>query len=121
MSETTPAPHDTTEPRRANEVRDGGWVDGEWKPRPRPTVIGEIEWLARMSDKARAKARGTIGAYIYPCPLDQRLLAALAIDAETFQRLAVEAESDEQLVGSVRRASPSLKDGTFQFALRRRD
>ena len=47
-----------------NDQRDGAWVETEWKPRPRLRTIGGIEWLARMSDKARAHAKGTIGDYI---------------------------------------------------------
>lgn len=38
----------------------------EWKPRGRDVVIGGIPWLARAADKAKAKAEGTIGDYIYP-------------------------------------------------------
>ena len=44
------------------------------KPRGRDVVIGGVPWLARVADKARAKADGTIGEYIYPCPIDQRFL-----------------------------------------------
>ena len=100
-----------------NDKRDGGWVeaDHEWKPRPRTNVVGGIEWLARMSDKARAEAAGTIGAYIYQCPADKKLLAALELDPETFQRIATQANSDEELVKGVREASPTIKAGTFSF------
>jgi hypothetical protein len=83
-------------------------------------VIGEIEWLARMSDKARAEAKGTIGAYIYPCPADKRLLTALELDPDTFQRLAVSAQSDEELVRSVREASPTIQQGTFSYSIQKR-
>ncbi len=38
----------------------------DWKPRSRDLVIGGIPWLARITDKARAKLGGTIGDYIYP-------------------------------------------------------
>ena len=38
----------------------------EWKPRGRDVLIGNIPWLARVADKAKAKAEGTIGDYIYP-------------------------------------------------------
>jgi hypothetical protein len=104
-----------------NDQRDGAWVPeaNEWKPRPRTRVIGGIEWLARMSDKARAKAKGTIGEYIYPCPADKRLLTALEVDPETFQRLAVEAESDDVLVEGVKTASPTIRTGTFSFTTKR--
>ncbi|MBM3239114.1 DUF5069 domain-containing protein [Candidatus Poribacteria bacterium] len=38
----------------------------DWKPRGRDLVIGGFPWLARITDKARAKLNGTIGDYIYP-------------------------------------------------------
>ena len=38
----------------------------DWKPRHRDMLIGGYSWLARVSDKARAKLNGTIGEYIYP-------------------------------------------------------
>ena len=38
----------------------------EWRPRGRDVVIGGVPWLAHVADKARAKADGTIGEYIYP-------------------------------------------------------
>lgn len=108
MSETVTLPNDRW---------DGGWVeaDNEWKPRPRTKVVGGIEWLARMSDKARAGAKGTIGAYIYPCPADKKLLAALELDPDTFQKIATGAADDAQLVSGVKAASPTIKSGTFSF------
>ena len=45
-----------------------------FEPRDGSLALGGIPWLARMIDKARAKADGTIGDYIYPCPKDQELL-----------------------------------------------
>ena len=107
-----------TQERPANDRWDGGVVDGEWKPRPREVVVGGIEWLARMSDKARAKAKGTIGDYIYPCPADKRLLQALEIDPETFQKIAVEAANDDDVVTAVKEHSPTLRAGTFSFTRR---
>jgi hypothetical protein len=101
-----------------NDQWDGAWVvdpDNEWKPRPRTRVVGGIEWLARMSDKARAAAKGTIGAYIYPCPADKKLLAALELDPDTFQQIATSANNDEELVAGVKEQSPTLKAGTFSF------
>ncbi|MFQ6041169.1 MAG: hypothetical protein ACE5PV_09965 [Candidatus Poribacteria bacterium] len=38
----------------------------DWKPRGRDLVIGGLPWLARITDKARAKLDSTIGDYIYP-------------------------------------------------------
>jgi hypothetical protein len=111
-----------TETQLPNNKWDGGWVeaDNEWKPRPRTVVVGGIEWLARMSDKARAAAKGTIGAYIYPCPADKRLLGALELDPDTFQQLATGATNDEELASAVKEKSPTIKGGTFSFSIERR-
>ncbi len=38
----------------------------DWKPRHRDMIIGDIPWLARISDKAQAKLQGILGEYIYP-------------------------------------------------------
>ena len=98
-----------------NDQRDGAWVETEWKPRPRARTIGEIEWLARMSDKARAHAKGTIGDYIYNCPADKKLLAALELDADTFQKIAVAADTDDALIAEVKKTSPAFKENRFTF------
>lgn len=98
-----------------NDTWDGAWVDNEWKPRPRARVVGGVEWLGRMSDKARAAANGTIGDYIFPCPADKKLLAALELEPEAFQKVAVNASDDESLLRGVKEASPAMKSGTFNF------
>ena len=38
----------------------------DFRPRSRSLIMGGIRWLPRITDKARAKLRGTIGDYIYP-------------------------------------------------------
>ena len=98
-----------------NDTWDGAWVETEWKPRPRARVVGGIEWLARMTDKARAHAKGTIGDYIYNCPADKKLLAALELDADTFQKLAVASQNDDEVVSAVKQASPAFKENRFSF------
>jgi hypothetical protein len=40
--------------------------------------------LARMIDKCRAVLAGTEGEYIYPCPLDERLLEFVGITSDQF-------------------------------------
>lgn len=77
----------------------------EWKPRGREVLIGGVPWLARMADKARAKADGTIGEYVYPCPMDQRLLSASGIGPEEFMKMATSAESDDALAQAFKERS----------------
>ena len=59
-------------------------------PRSPKEKLGGYAHLARMIDKARAKGAGTLGEYIYPCPLDQVLLEFLGVDADAFLKVATE-------------------------------
>ena len=38
----------------------------EFRPRSRTLMMGSVPGLPRITDKARATLRGTIGDYIYP-------------------------------------------------------
>ena len=55
----------------------------DWKPRGRDLVMGEIAWLPRITDKARADAAGTIGDYFYPCPADKGFLERTLMGSES--------------------------------------
>ena len=55
----------------------------EYPRSPRERLGGYLH-LPRMIDKARAKAAGTLGEYIYPCPLDQSLLEFTGISGDAF-------------------------------------
>ena len=115
MAQTQEKPAPGSQLGDPNDRWDGAWVETEWKPRPRGRTIGDIEWLARMSDKCRAKAKGTIGDYIYPCPADKKLLAALEIDPDTFTSIATVVNGDDELVAKVKEASPAFKENRFSF------
>jgi hypothetical protein len=60
-----------------------------------------IVMLARTTDKARAHAAGTVGEYHYNCGMDQKVLAFVGIDHETFETLAA-ANDDKKLVEQLR-------------------
>ncbi len=53
-------------------------------PRSMKTRLAGYVHLARMIDKCRAVLAGTEGEYIYPCPMDERLLDYAGITAEQF-------------------------------------
>ena len=53
--------------------------------------------LARMIDKCRAVLAGTEGEYIYPCPMDFRLMEFAGITANQFTA-AVKANSSDDTV-----------------------
>lgn len=55
---------------------------------PRRRLAGLVH-VPRMIDKARACKEGTLGEYIYPCPLDKQMLEFLNIDSDTFMDKAV--------------------------------
>ncbi|NLY11964.1 MAG: DUF5069 domain-containing protein [Firmicutes bacterium] len=78
-----------------------------FQPRGRDVVIGGIPWLARMIDKARAKATDTIEDYIYPCPQDQKLLEKLGMTADEFLEIVTQSSSDDDIVEKVK---PRYKD-----------
>jgi hypothetical protein len=65
-------------------------------PRSPREKLGGYVHLARMADKARAKSAGSIGEYIYPCPLDQSLLEFLEISGEAFREAVL--DRDDQAV-----------------------
>jgi Domain of unknown function (DUF5069) len=50
-------------------------------PRSMRCTLGGYALLPRLLDKCRAEIAGTNGEYHYNCPLDQRLLEFLGIDA----------------------------------------
>ena len=64
---------------------------------PRERSSGYVH-IGRMMDKARAKAAGTLGEYIYPCPLDQILLEFLGITADIFYEAVQEYDDREMPV-----------------------
>jgi TorA maturation chaperone TorD len=51
--------------------------------------------LARMIDKCRAVLAGTEGEYIYPCPMDNRLMEFASITADEFTA-AVKADPSDK-------------------------
>ncbi len=77
-------------------------IERPFRPRARDVTVDGVPWIARMSDKAKAFAGGYIDEYIYPCPIDRRVLAQLQLSSEDFIQMSVEAESDEQLAKNVR-------------------
>jgi hypothetical protein len=75
-------------------------------PRSPKQLLGGYAHLGRMLDKARAKAAGTLGEYIYPCPLDQALLEFLGLDADAVFDVAKQRTDDEVVRWVQERATP---------------
>ncbi len=66
-------------------------------PRSMRVKMAGYVHLARMIDKCRAVLAGTEGEYIYPCPMDDRLMEFAGITADQFTA-AVKANSSDDLV-----------------------
>ncbi|MFQ5673720.1 MAG: DUF5069 domain-containing protein [Nitrospinales bacterium] len=60
---------------------------------PKETLAGLVH-IPRMIDKARARNAGTLGEYIFPCPLDNIILNFLDVTAEEFAQRAEDKEDD---------------------------
>ena len=75
-------------------------------PRSVYVKLGGYVHLARMIDKCRAKVAGTLGEYIYPCPMDQRLLDFAGTSGDDFLR-AVESKTDQEVVAWFQSAAKS--------------
>jgi len=64
-------------------------------PRSMRVQLAGYAHLARMIDKCRAVLAGTEGEYIYPCPMDDRLLEFAGITSEQFTAAVKANQTDE--------------------------
>jgi hypothetical protein len=60
-------------------------------------------WLPRMIDKARAARAGTIGRFLYPCPIDRACLSRLGLDPDAFADLAAALAGDDAILAALHR------------------
>lgn len=75
----------------------------DWKPRHRDLIIGDIAWLARITDKVKAKLTGMLGEYIYPWAQDNKFLEEQGITADQFVQIAENNPSDEEMIAAIRK------------------
>lgn len=76
-------------------------------PRSMHVTIAGHAHVARMIDKCRAVLAGTEGEYIYPCPLDQRVLEFAGLTSEQFTAAVKTNSTDEGMaVWFAREARP---------------
>jgi len=71
--------------------------DGKTFPRRGRQPIGDALWLARVFDKGRAAAAGTIFDYIYPCPMDKGVMERWGITPEQFDEAMKTHTTDEAI------------------------
>ena len=74
-------------------------------PRSMKTKLAGYVHLARMIDKCRAVLAGTEGEYIYPCPMDERLLDYAGMTAEQFTAAVKANVTDEGVAEWFRRTA----------------
>lgn len=85
MSTTIPVTDLTARPPRSPRARLGGYA-----------------LLPRMLDKGRAELAGTNGAYHYNCPLDQRILTHLGIEAAALKAELATGKGDGEILAWIR-------------------
>jgi hypothetical protein len=67
-------------------------------PRSMRLKLAGYAHLARMIDKCRAVLAGTEGEYIYPCPMDERLMEFVGITSDQFTTAVKGNSTDERVV-----------------------
>ena len=67
-------------------------------PRSARTRLGGYALLPRMLDKGRAMVAGKNGSYHYACPLDQRVLGFLGIDADALRQQLADEKGDGEIL-----------------------
>ena len=67
-------------------------------PRSMKFKLAGYAHLGRMIDKCRAVLAGTEGEYIYPCPMDERLLEFAGITSEQFTAAVKASPADDGIV-----------------------
>lgn len=72
--------------------------DGTTFPRRGRQPLGDALWLRRVFDKARAAKAGTIGEYIYPCPMDQGVMERWGITPAQFNEAIATHTTDEAIL-----------------------
>jgi hypothetical protein len=71
-------------------------------PRSVKEKIAGVVMLARTTDKARAKAHGTIGEYHYDCPMDKAVFGFLGIEADPFLEVVTKSSDDAAVAAYVK-------------------
>jgi hypothetical protein len=92
-------------------------------PRSMKVKIAGHVHVARMIDKCRAVLAGTEGEYIYPCPMDERLMEFSGITAEQFTAAVKTNPTDEGVAAWFQQAAkphrPAELEGWNQKLLAR--
>ena len=74
-------------------------------PRSMRVKLAGYVHLARMIDKCRAALAGTEGEYIYPCPMDERLMEFAGVTADQFTAVVKSNPTDEGVIAWFRQVA----------------
>lgn len=70
-------------------------------PRSPRVKLGGFVHLPRLLDKARAVAFGTLGEFVFPCPLDQRFFTFTGLTADALLAEVKQGRSDTEMLAWV--------------------
>jgi hypothetical protein len=93
-------------------------------PRSPRVRLGGYTALPRMLDKGRAEIAGKNGEYHYNCPMDQRLLSFLGIDADALRKELATGKGDWEILEWIQnnakhnRTDPEIAAWSAQSELR---
>lgn len=83
-------------------------------PRSMKVKLAGYAHLARMIDKCRAVLAGTEGEYIYPCPMDDRLLEFARITSDQFTAAVNVNKTDEEVLAWFQQQSQPHSSGELE-------
>jgi hypothetical protein len=72
--------------------------DGKGFPRRGRLPAGGFLWLLRVFDKARASAKGQLGEYYYPCPIDRGMMERWGVTRNEFEAAVAQYADDPSIV-----------------------
>ncbi|MDO8683419.1 MAG: DUF5069 domain-containing protein [Armatimonadota bacterium] len=94
-------------------------------PRAGEEHLAGYPWLPRAIDKCRAYIAGTIGDYIFPCPIDMQMLTELNVTEDEFEEAVRNANSDEEVLANLGiplvNTDPRVERWAQEFLENRRD
>ncbi|MDO8588152.1 MAG: DUF5069 domain-containing protein [Armatimonadota bacterium] len=67
-------------------------------PRAGEQMLAGYPWLPRMIDKCRAYTEGSLGDYIFPCPIDMQVLTELDVTEDEFEAAVRGTETDVEVL-----------------------
>jgi Domain of unknown function (DUF5069) len=80
-------------------------------PRSARVTLGGFVIFPRLIDKCRAEIAGKNGEYHYNCPLDQRFLSFVGVDAAAFKAQVAAGKGDGELLAWVRENGQVKRSG----------